>query len=41
MSNCDCIFENMAGPNINFDKSEIMLIIEDGIKLGSYDDIFN
>lgn len=35
------IFENMAGLKINFDKSEVMMTNEDGVKLEVYAELFN
>jgi hypothetical protein len=35
------IFESMSGLKINFEKSEVMLITEDDIKLNCFADLFN
>src|SRR4051794_1302956 len=35
------LFEDMAGLKINFEKSEIMMVIEDSIKLEAYGEILS
>jgi hypothetical protein len=35
------IFETMSGLKINFEKSEIMLVMEDAEKLNDYVELFN
>jgi hypothetical protein len=35
------LYENLAGLKINFDKSEILLTIEDSVKLERYADVLN